>query len=84
MDCRKYRSCKCEVDPANRGRREPIEGAVILDRTHTDSLIVFDGSLVAGEVTAQGLHAESDLLGIGVALKKGVSLQTLKSMVTLI
>jgi hypothetical protein len=34
-----------------------IEGAVILDRTHTDSLIVFDGSLVAGEVTAQGLHA---------------------------
>jgi len=55
-----------------------VEGGIMLDHAHADSLIRLDGSVIAGDFTAKGLHAESDLLGYGVAFKKGANLHRAK------
>jgi uncharacterized protein YjbI with pentapeptide repeats len=56
-----------------------FEGAIMLDHAHTDSLIVLDGSLMNGEVTANGLHAESDIsVAKGVIFKRLVRLNGAK------
>jgi hypothetical protein len=48
-----------------------LEGAIKLSHARTDSAIVLDGSLIAGAVAADGLHAESDLfLRNGAAFKR--------------
>jgi hypothetical protein len=52
-----------------------VEGAIYLIRARTDSLILLDGSLINGDFTADGLHAESDLsMTDGAAFKSDVSL----------
>ncbi|HXN89321.1 MAG TPA: hypothetical protein VN890_08220 [Methylocella sp.] len=52
-----------------------IEGAIILRHAHTDSIIILDRSLINGDFTADGLHAESDMfLRNGAVFKRGVRL----------
>jgi uncharacterized protein YjbI with pentapeptide repeats len=52
-----------------------FERGINLDNTHTDSVIVLDGSIIGGGFTAANLLAQSDLsLANGVAFKKGMSL----------
>jgi len=56
-----------------------IEGAIKLSHARTESLIVIDGSLMAGDFGAGGLDAESDLsLANGAVFKSDVNLSGAK------
>jgi hypothetical protein len=51
-----------------------VEGAIKLSHARTDSLIMFDGSLMVGDFAADGLHDEIDLYLRSVAFKSAVDL----------
>ena len=49
-----------------------IEGAITIRRSHTESVILLDGSLMNGEVNAYGLRSGSDLSFADGATFKGI------------
>ena len=52
-----------------------IEGAITIRRSHTESVILLDGSLMNGEVNAYGLRSGSDLsFADGATFKRIVDL----------